>query len=184
MPAARASWLALPATNDPNVNVGLRLPGSTRRGANGIDVPEGAGVIDAGVSGLDPAVGAVAGAITAGPGALEAVAAAASATANSTAIASPVAWRASVSIRPPKRSFTHWSTNRLGAISRSRPDSSAQDSGRIHVANCWGVSSRSNASRHAVHAGDCGTECKGRRPEIDRALRRDATFARLAGVAL
>ena len=42
MPAARASWLALPVTNEPNVNVGLRLPGSARRFAKRRGVAAGA----------------------------------------------------------------------------------------------------------------------------------------------
>jgi hypothetical protein len=112
-------------------------------------------------------------------------AAAGSAPANSTATVVPVACRASVSMRPPNRSRTHWSTKRFGAMRRSRPSSSAQVRGRIQVANCCGVSSCSNAVRQAAHAGEIDTECTGRRPVDDLVLRRDATAVlRLAGQAL
>jgi len=65
-------------------------------------------------------------------------------------------------IRIPKRSLTHCRTKRLGAVSRNRPARSAQASGRIQVAYCWGVSSRSNAARQAAQAAGVGDGCKGR----------------------
>ena len=60
--------------------------------------------------------------------------------------------RASAAMRLPKRSLTHWSTKRLGARSLRLPSPGSTASGRIQVANCCGVSSRSKADRHAVHA--------------------------------
>src|SRR5436190_18300207 len=98
IPAARASWLAFPATKAPNVNVGLRLPGSTRRPANGSGAAAGVDRAPAETaSAAGDAGGASATPAGIGAGPLPGVAAAlaaggvASATENSTAIASPVA---------------------------------------------------------------------------------------------
>ena len=55
-------------------------------------------------------------------------------------------------MRGPKRSRTHCSTKRLGAVSVSPPPSWRQASGCIQVTNCWGVSSRAKASRQAFQA--------------------------------
>src|SRR5690242_8807213 len=98
-PAARASWFAFPATNVLNVNVGLRLPGSTRRAGfvpSGVaTAAAGAGVLAAANPLLVEGTGAAGTGLTcAGAGSLAALAcrvAAASATANSTATDAPVA---------------------------------------------------------------------------------------------
>ena len=142
-------------------------------------------MIDAGVEQVGPGAWVRLPADDRGPGAFEGVAAAASATANSTAIASPVAWRASVSMRPPKRSFTHCSTNRLGAIRRSRPglvgagqrtDPGGELLGRELPLEREQAGGPRRGLRYGMHREEA-------RRLIER-LRRDATAVRLAGVAL
>jgi hypothetical protein len=144
------------------VNPGFSPPGSGRRttfagmtGAGpGLPATTGGGGLSTAVDAAGRAGAAAEGAIAGPP------ASGASATAKSTGISAPVASRASIAILMPKRSFTHCRTNRFGAVSRNRPARSAQASGRIQVAYCWGVSSRSKAARQAAQAAGVGVGCK------------------------
>src|SRR5882672_12060672 len=118
--AARASWLALPATKLSKLNSGIRLERSACCARVGIarvvraEASAGAGVFagsdllgDSSV--IDTRIGEEK---------------------NSAPIAS---------IRGEKRSLTHCSTNRLGASSRNSPEGAAEASslsGRIQVLNC------------------------------------------------
>ena len=94
---------------------------------------------------------ATAGAAVANAGAARSLSAAVRSAPSATTIAicsgRPSATVASSSMRPAKRSFTHCSTKRFGAISTRPSPLCSRRNGRIQVLNCCGVSSRLNASR-------------------------------------
>ena len=138
MPAARASWFALPATNEANVNAGFRLVCSLRRA--GADVATGPAAARA------RARRAARTTSPRGARGDRGASTADSRTASVIGIASPSA-AASSPIRSAKRSLTHCRTNRLGASSRYPPSTPSMASGRIQVLNCCGVSSSRKAAR-------------------------------------
>jgi len=149
----------LPVTNESNVNVPFRLVGSTRRGSSWFGRTGSAARTSGGGGaerGSSSTIAALSAAAAAAPSEATPAKAPASASEYSIETGSPAASRASAAMRPPNRSFTHWSTNRLGARSLRLPCPGSADSGRIQVANCWGVSSRSNADRQAFQAAGVG----------------------------
>src|SRR6266853_903080 len=115
--AARASWLAFPATKPSKLNSGMRL----ERSAWG---DRGARVRAARIAGAEVLIGS---------GAL------AASRVHDTRIGDEKNSAPIASMRVTNRSLTHCSTKRLGASKRNSPDGAAEASslsGRIQVLNC------------------------------------------------
>src|SRR5260221_44236 len=115
--AARASWLALPATKPSKLNSGMRLERSACAGL-------GAGIRAARAAGTAALAGSE------GPGA---------ARGSETRIGQEKNFAPKASIRGVKPSFTHFRKKRLGASRRKFPGGAPEASslsGRIQVLNC------------------------------------------------
>ena len=141
------------------VKPGLRLAGSCRRdGAAASAMPDGAAVGAAAARYPQAPVrrGVGAGCLGARPRRL-------SATANSTGTAAPVGLARERLDPGAEAVLDPLQHEAVGRDQLSRPGRSAQASGRIQVANCCGVSSRSKASEAGgPRPGECGAECKDR----------------------
>ena len=111
-PAARASWFALPATNEANVKPGLRLVCSCRRGS--------AGGVAADAGGRRSPRDGRRRSRAARPGrpAPSRASVGMSRDGERIGTGAPFGWRRARAIRSGKRSLTHCSTKRFGASSR------------------------------------------------------------------